>query len=172
MDGNQLRRLKPELENFLERYAGLFGRAENHEHARQLVQGLLDGSDRRNVENMAEAVEGGVVRTLQKFVSQGCWEDRAILGELRAQVVAYQNHVKIAEAETATGSAPRPGVGVSLGTGAIAGSIGTAAISGGATTAAGEMFMSTIEADSTHTANELATRIATAYRNRGWLPPQ
>jgi SRSO17 transposase len=87
MDGNQLRRLKPELENFLERYAVLFGRAENHEHARQLVQGLLDGSDRRNVENMAEAVEGGVVRTLQKFVSQGCWEDRAILGELRAQVV-------------------------------------------------------------------------------------
>lgn len=87
MDGSQLRRLKPELESFLERYAGLFGRAENHEHARQLVQGLLDGSDRRNVENMAEAVEGGVVRTLQKFVSQGCWEDRAVLGELRTQVV-------------------------------------------------------------------------------------
>jgi SRSO17 transposase len=87
MDGRQLRRLKPELESFLQRYAGLFGRAENHEHARQLVQGLLDGSDRRNVENMAEAVEGGVVRTLQKFIAQGCWEDRAILEELRAQVV-------------------------------------------------------------------------------------
>lgn len=87
MDGNQLRRLKPELEGFLDRYAGLFGRAENHEHARQLVAGLLDGSDRRNVENMAEAVEGGVVRTLQKFIAQGCWEDRAILGELRGQVV-------------------------------------------------------------------------------------
>lgn len=92
--------------------------------------------------------------------------------ELRAQVVAYQNHVKIAEAVTATQSAPRPGVAASLGTGAIAGSIGTAAISGGATTAGGELFMSTIEADSTHTANELAARIATAYRNRGWLPPQ
>ena len=87
MDGKQLRRLKPELESFLERYLGLFGRAENQDHARQLVQGLLDGSDRRNVENMAEAVEGGVVRTLQKFIAQGCWEDRAILGELRGQVV-------------------------------------------------------------------------------------
>jgi SRSO17 transposase len=87
MDGRQLRRLKPELESFLERYAGLFGRTENHEHARQLVRGLLDGSDRRNVENMAEAVEGGVVRTLQKFIAQGCWEDRAVLGELRVQVV-------------------------------------------------------------------------------------
>lgn len=87
MDGSQLRRLKPELESFLDRYLGLFGRAENQEHARQLVQGLLDGSDRRNVENMAEAVEGGVVRTLQKFIAQGCWEGRAILAELRGQVV-------------------------------------------------------------------------------------
>ena len=87
MDGSQLRRLKPELESFLDRYLGLFGRAENQEHARQLVQGLLDGSDRRNVENMAEAVEGGVVRTLQKFIAQGCWQDRAVLGELRRQLV-------------------------------------------------------------------------------------
>jgi len=86
MDGSQLRRLKPELEGFLDRYLELFGRAENHEHARQLVQGLLDGSDRRNVENMAEAVEGGVVRTLQKFIAQGCWEDRAVVAELRSQV--------------------------------------------------------------------------------------
>jgi len=87
MDGKQLRRLKPELECFLERYAGHFGHASNLVHARQLVHGLLDGSDRRNVENMAEAVEGGVVRTLQKFICQGAWEDRAVLGELRSQVV-------------------------------------------------------------------------------------
>jgi len=86
MDRNQLRRLKPELDGFLGRYLGLFGRAENGQHARQLVHGLLDGSERRNVENMAEAVEGGVVRTLQKFVGQGAWEERAILAELRGQV--------------------------------------------------------------------------------------
>ncbi len=87
MDGKQLRRLKPELECFLERYAVHFGHAGNLTHARQLVHGLLDGSDRRNVENIAEAVEGGVVRTLQKFVSQGAWKDRVVLGELRSQVV-------------------------------------------------------------------------------------
>jgi SRSO17 transposase len=87
MDGKQLRRLKPELECFLERYAGHFGHANNLVHARQLVHGLLDGSDRRNVENMAEAVEGGVVRTLQKFISQGAWDNQAVLGELRGHVV-------------------------------------------------------------------------------------
>jgi SRSO17 transposase len=87
MDGKQLRRLRPELECFLERYAVHFGHAGNLVHARQLVHGLLGGSERRNVENMAEAVEGGVVRTLQKFITQGAWEDRAVLGELRSQVV-------------------------------------------------------------------------------------
>jgi SRSO17 transposase len=87
MDGKQLRRLKPELDCFLDRYAVHFGHAGNLMHARQLVQGLLDGSDRRNVENIAEAVEGGVVRTLQKFITQGAWKDRVVLGELRSQVV-------------------------------------------------------------------------------------
>ena len=87
MDGKQLRRLKPELECFLDRYAGYFGRADTHLQARRLVYGLLDGSDRRNVENMAEAVRGGVVRTLQKFIAEGSWEDSTILGELQRQVV-------------------------------------------------------------------------------------
>jgi hypothetical protein len=66
----------------------LFGRDENHEHARRFINGLLagGGQDRRNVENIAEIVEGGVVRTLQKFVAQGAWEDAAVLKEVRAHV--------------------------------------------------------------------------------------
>ena len=86
MDGKQLRRLQPELKIFLERYLPLFGRSENHEHAVRFVHGLFDGQDRRNTENIAEAVAGGVPRTLQKFISQGCWGDRVVLGELRAHV--------------------------------------------------------------------------------------
>lgn len=89
MDARELRRLKPELEVFLERYVGLFGRVENGEHARQFVQGLLAGGDRRNVENIAEQVDGGAVRTLQKFIAQGVWNDRAVLSELRQDVVAH-----------------------------------------------------------------------------------
>lgn len=88
MDARQLRQLKPELELFLQRYLPMFGRSENHDHARQFVQGLLAGGDRRNVENIAELVEGGVVRTLQKFIAQGSWEDRAVLAELRCDVVS------------------------------------------------------------------------------------
>jgi SRSO17 transposase len=86
MDIASLRSLKPELDAFLRRYLPFFGRDENYVHAMTMVQGLLAGGDRRNVENIAEAMEGGVVRTLQKFVAQGGWSDRAVLGELRRHV--------------------------------------------------------------------------------------
>jgi SRSO17 transposase len=86
MDGKQLRRLKPELDCFIERYLPLFGRSENHEHAARFIQGLLGGEERRNVENIAEAVSGGVVRTMQKFVAQASWNDGEVLNELRWHV--------------------------------------------------------------------------------------
>ena len=87
MDAKSLRSLKPELDVFLSRYLPLFGRDENHVHARAIVQGLLAGGDRRNVENIAETIDGGVVRTLQKFIAQGVWDDREVLRELRRHVV-------------------------------------------------------------------------------------
>ena len=67
MDVQALRQFKPELDQFLERYAPLFGREATQQHARRFVQGLLLGGDRRSVENIAEAIEGCVVRSLQKF---------------------------------------------------------------------------------------------------------
>ena len=86
MDGKQLRRFRPELEVFLKRYLPLFGREENHAHAVRFVHGLFDGSDRRNTENIAEAIAGGVPRTLQKFITQGVWDAGEVLGEVRAHV--------------------------------------------------------------------------------------
>jgi len=87
MDVKTLRSLKPELQSFVSRYLPLFGREENHAHAASILQGLLAGGERRNVENIAEAVDGGVVRTLQKFISQGAWDDDAVLAELSQHVV-------------------------------------------------------------------------------------
>lgn len=87
MDMKSLRSLKPELDVFLSRYLPLFGRDENHVHARAIIQGLLAGGDRRNVENMAESIEGGVVRTLQKFIAQAVWDDQDVLGSLQQHVV-------------------------------------------------------------------------------------
>jgi SRSO17 transposase len=87
MDARELRRLKPELEAFLDRYASLFGRPEAQGHARRFVQGLLLGGDRRSVENVAEAIDGCVVRSLQSFITAAPWDARAVLAELRRQVI-------------------------------------------------------------------------------------
>jgi SRSO17 transposase len=87
MDVKALRQLKPELDGFLERYAPLFGRDEAQEHAHRFVQGLLLGGERRSVENIAEAIDGCVVRSLQKFIAQSPWSDDEVLEELQAHVI-------------------------------------------------------------------------------------
>jgi SRSO17 transposase len=86
MDVQALRQLKPELDLFLERYAPLFGSDEAQAHAGRFVQGLLLGGDRRSVENIAEAIDGCVVRSLQKFIAQSPWPDDDLLEELQRQV--------------------------------------------------------------------------------------
>jgi SRSO17 transposase len=86
MDAKELRRLRPELESFLDQYAPLFGRPEARGHARRFVQGLLLGGDRRSVENIAEAIDGCVVRSLQQFIATAPWSADAVLGEIRRQV--------------------------------------------------------------------------------------
>jgi SRSO17 transposase len=82
----ELRRLRPELDLFLERYACLFGRDEAQDHAQRFVQGLLLGGDRRSVENIAEAIDGCVVRSLQKFIAQSPWPEDEVLEELQRHV--------------------------------------------------------------------------------------
>ncbi len=87
MDESQLLALKPELDRFLDRFAPLFGRDENQVHARRFVQGLLHGGERRNAENIAQAMDGGPVRSLQAFIATGVWQDAAVLAELRQSVL-------------------------------------------------------------------------------------
>jgi SRSO17 transposase len=87
MDEQQLLQLKPEFDRFLDQFVPLFGADENQAHARRFVQGLLRGGERRNTENIAEAMAGGPVRNLQAFITTGAWSDRAILDELRRTVV-------------------------------------------------------------------------------------
>lgn len=87
MDEQQLLALKPELDRFLDRFAPLFGRDENQAHARRFIQGLLHGGERRSIENIAQAMSGGPVRSLQAFISTGAWSDGALLKQLRGAVL-------------------------------------------------------------------------------------
>jgi SRSO17 transposase len=87
LDEQQLLALKPELDRFLNQFAPLFGREENQTHARRLIQGLLHGGERRNVENIAQAMKGGPVRSLQAFVATGVWSDAEVLKQVRRGVL-------------------------------------------------------------------------------------
>lgn len=82
MDERQLRQLKPELDRFLDGYAPLFERDANAAHAKRFVQGLLHRGERRNAENIAEAMNGGPVRNLQAFLTTGAWSDAAVLARV------------------------------------------------------------------------------------------
>jgi SRSO17 transposase len=83
MDEQELLALKPELDRFLDRFAPLFGLEENQVHGRCFVQGLLHQGERRNSENIAQAIAGCNVRNLQAFITTGAWRDTAILAEMR-----------------------------------------------------------------------------------------
>jgi SRSO17 transposase len=87
MDEQQLLSLKPELDCFLERFAPLFGQPQNQAHARCFVQGLLHKGERRNSENIAEAIQGCNVRNLQAFITTGNWQDARILSLMRQSVL-------------------------------------------------------------------------------------
>jgi SRSO17 transposase len=85
MDEQQLLALKPELDRFLDHFAPLFGGEGNQWHVRRFVEGLLHCShcsERRNAENIAQAMSGGPVRSLQAF-SSGVRQDRELFGEIR-----------------------------------------------------------------------------------------
>jgi SRSO17 transposase len=87
MDEQQLSALKPELDQFLDRFVPLFGAEGNQTHARRFVEGLLHRGERRNAENIAEAMNGGPVRSLQAFITTGSWADRDLLDEMRRSVL-------------------------------------------------------------------------------------
>ena len=87
MDEQQLLALKPELDRFLNRFVTLFGTEQNQAHARCFLQGLFHQGERRNSENIAQAMAGCNVRNLQAFITTGAWRDDALLAELRSSVL-------------------------------------------------------------------------------------
>jgi SRSO17 transposase len=87
MDEQELLALKPELDLFLDRFAPLFGVEQNQAHARSFVQGLLHQGERKNSENIAQAVAGCNVRNLQAFITTGAWHDAAVLAEMRRGIL-------------------------------------------------------------------------------------
>jgi SRSO17 transposase len=72
---------------FHQEFAPLFGRTEARERSEQYLRGLLvQQTDRRNAENLAETLEGATPRSLQRFLTESPWDDEAVIDRLQGYV--------------------------------------------------------------------------------------
>jgi SRSO17 transposase len=75
------------LAEFHRRFAPLFGRPEARRRGEQYLRGLVvQQTDRRNAENLAEAIPGATPRALQRFLTEAPWETEAVVAALQAYV--------------------------------------------------------------------------------------
>jgi len=87
MDAQQIRRLKPKLDRYLQRFADCFLRKDTRGHFPVYVRGQLSDLHRKSVEPIAK--EAGVpVRTLQEFLSLLRWDEDRMRDRLQAIVAA------------------------------------------------------------------------------------
>lgn len=75
---------------FHRRFAPLFGRPETWDRSEQYLRGLLvQQTDRRNAENIAEAIDGATPRALQLFLSQSPWPTARVIARLQTHLAEH-----------------------------------------------------------------------------------
>lgn len=77
---------------FHQHFAPLFGRTEAQRRSEQYLRGLLvQQTDRRNAENVAEAVVGATPRALQRLLTDAPWRTAPLLDRLQAYLAPRLN---------------------------------------------------------------------------------
>ncbi len=92
MDQASFERMAESFSAFHREFAPFFGRPEAMRRSEQYLRGLLvQQTDRRNAENVAEVVEGASPRALQRFLSNSPWSSVRVLKKLRDYVAQRLN---------------------------------------------------------------------------------
>lgn len=89
MDAEQIRRLEPQLAEYLKRFEDCFARRDTRAHFPVYVRGQLSGLLRKSVEPMALAADVPV-RTLQEFLTHLTWDEDGMRGRV-AEIVAEEH---------------------------------------------------------------------------------
>ena len=85
MDHAAFDRVAATFATFHAHFAPLFGRQEVQQHAERYLRGLLvQHAERRNAENLAEAVGGVNPRALQRFLTNAPWPHEPVIDRLHA----------------------------------------------------------------------------------------
>src|SRR5437870_11434844 len=80
-----VRSCRQRLQRFLQRYLPQFYREEQRELAAVVIQGRLSKLERKTSEPIAYQA-GRQRKPVQHFVGAGCWDDEAVMVELRQHV--------------------------------------------------------------------------------------
>ena len=86
MDADQIRRLRPELRRYLNRFDDCFARPEGRAHLRTYVEGQLSDLDEKSCEPIALAA-GIPPRNLQEFLAHYKWEEDRTRDRLQEMVI-------------------------------------------------------------------------------------
>jgi SRSO17 transposase len=93
MDVAEFERAAEAFAAFHRQFAPLFGRVEAQRRSGQYLRGLLvQRADRRNAENLAEAVEGAAPRALQRLLTEAPWPVEPVVDRLQAEVGPRLEH--------------------------------------------------------------------------------
>jgi SRSO17 transposase len=79
--------LLEELQTYHAEFSPLFQRRDQAQWAEKYMQGQMLPLERKSIQPMAMAVQGGNIQAMQQFISQSTWEDEPILRKHR-QLVA------------------------------------------------------------------------------------
>ena len=87
MDQEQFDRVAASFAAFHAHFAPLFGRKEAQRRSEQYLRGLLvQQTDRRNAENVAERIAGATPRALQRLLTEAPWPTEPVIDRLQAYV--------------------------------------------------------------------------------------
>lgn len=78
--------LKQKLEVYHGTFAFLFRRKEQRQWAHKYLEGQMLELERKAIEPMAQALEGGNIQAMQQFISAGAWSDADVLAVHQAEV--------------------------------------------------------------------------------------
>ena len=92
MDPAEFERVAASFATFHAQFAPLFGRTEAQRRSEQYLRGLLvQQTDRRNAESVAEMIAGATPRALQRLLTAAPWPTEPVIDRLQAYVGARLN---------------------------------------------------------------------------------
>lgn len=86
LDRSDVSSLLVELKGFHENFTDCFRRSELRDNFFRYMAGQFSQLERKSIEPIAFAIEGGKVRAMQRFVSDAIWDDERIMDKYRSLV--------------------------------------------------------------------------------------